>query len=92
MSPCSKECTDADVEWNLKEGGGGPGMEKYAVCSKNTSLPKGNVAVIMAELGPEEKWRGNALDFLRALSFPLQTASSPAGPGLCKQVTESHHR
>lgn len=55
MSPCSKECTDADIGWNLKEGGGGPGMEKYAVCSKNTSLPKGNVAVIMAELGPEEK-------------------------------------
>lgn len=52
MSPCSKECTDADVGWNLKEGGGGLGMEKYAVYSKNTSLPKGNVEVIMADLGP----------------------------------------
>lgn len=55
MSPCPKECTDADVGWDLKEGGGGPGMEKNAACSKNTFLPKGNVTVNMAELGLVEK-------------------------------------
>lgn len=80
MSPCSKDCTDPDVERNLMEGGGDPETEKYAefMPSRLLSL-KFKVTSIMVELDPEKMLAGKTVGFPFALTFPLQTLNSPGG-------------
>lgn len=50
MSPCSKECTDPDVGFNLMEGVKDPETEKYAEFVSNTLLSlKSKVTNIIVE-------------------------------------------